>query len=1298
MKCHNLNASLDKFFQSLSQPKDQKIKKTAVLGNFIDFNDPSASEEQDPLEQLPMMNELLKLPNYQSIISKLKGSIGMVNLIYRNGYHPLIELLLLKAFPAKSNDLFRSEEHSDYYFVPSEYFTRVPIPGVAQHVQPSRIRLDELLNGSRTKITREWLRSIYKYHDPNNKDAEHTRVSQLIGKPGEYAKELQNEVHPPEGFVPTPPERSPLGLNVARYEAGLQRIKDQHTVHINNVNQEIRTLVQRIKEINEDANLSEAKKKDQIRVTKEQINDKKRQREFEMDQARKARIALDTNIGEYITTDRVLNVSARDNDGFLSFNPQADVLKSGEDLYKKVLAGPKGVGSSASKHIEAVLTAVQTLRTKLINWNPSKQSLSDVRDEFVEYLGSPDHPVQEERLKVYNNIITTIKGRFVQLHNTIKEGVVSQNKVLILDDFDQSALCVKDPSSKKTTLSDNATRGLLSTAVGKNDSGLLRDDSQARTERGNRTVVVISSDPIDDLPSNSTPIDMGVSAVTDPEARIILKYILRKYGKEAQLKYKRRLYKEISDDYSQKLKENPSEEVKWKMERDQEEKMVNEKTEAMSSSLGTISEKLMRSMINSIQGLSVKDAIAVTRESLKAGLKYDDDLIDPEFSFDEAIVKDNLETTVNEIHGTGSLGLTDVKPNVLFENYSYRTGEDSPWGTRVPQIGAMGVKVKKLTDQIAANEEEMAQIDYQLNIQKKLPQNDPKRLATPQVQEKQKRKQALSNYNKNLRLQLESLSAHQFPHFYILWGRPGTGKSVWPEALANLLGLKIKAVDMGNQKSMWLGETEANARKLFSTMRSSRDLIFLFDEIDKQVVSNSGPGSGEKAHETTQHIIAELLKFFDNTENEKAFKQNNVYFVMTTNALENINNALVSRAEVQEVKLPNKPKDYKKFFLNNYYVEKRKDPYHPWFVSDTDIGEIDPATITDDTPEGVMDGWRTTELILFGGKSKDGKVYPGIDWDKVSEIFAARSDDEERAVDFRTLKQMMIEMWQQDASWRLSVENIGEGLQKTVSGAPATTENFIEAAEYVHTTAGGCNNINRGFLQMSTRRSTQVNEKLKEFFDKGGQLVPKTYVNPFTKDEKTILTLPDEFEKMARGESPEGEKKEEDEEGEYVQQKDPATGRMKTVWVPKGGKTPAQEMKDLSESGFDVKPLIPEGEEADELDLPDTPEPAKATPSPEEKGKEKQKKVPSPGSMMKEKQKEETIQSSTDYFYNYLKKNGFINEKGEFDLSVEADKKVEAKNLAKTNVKQPDAPWPGAPVDENGICTYHWGFTMIIPK
>jgi DNA segregation ATPase FtsK/SpoIIIE-like protein len=292
---------------------------------------------------------------------------------------------------------------------------------------------------------------------------------------------------------------------------------------------------------------------------------------------------------------------------------------------------------------------------------------------------------------------------------------------------------------------------------------------------------------------------------------------------------------------------------------------------------------------------------------------------------------------------------------------------------------------------------------------------------------------------------------------------------------------------------------------------------------------------------------------------------------------------------------------------------------------------------------------------------------------------------------------MLIEMWRQDASYRISLESIGLGDKKQrITGVPLTTENIIEASEFVHTTAGGNNNIDRGFLSLAAKKSTEVNKILEPYFSGQKSWETEKYMDPLSGKEKIRIKLPDDVNRIMKGESKVEEEGKEP-EGEFVQEKDPETGRMKTVWKPK--KTPTQKMKDLEEKGFERKPIVPEEEEEEELTV-ETPITRISPEKEKENSKDLKKKDRGESTLVKEENM--GVQSSTDYVYDYLNKQGFISDKGKLFIPHKTSKKINKIDSGipeiSNDLQAPRLSWANVIWDDNGIATFHNGFTMVAPR
>ncbi|MCL2176329.1 MAG: ATP-binding protein [Firmicutes bacterium] len=87
----------------------------------------------------------------------------------------------------------------------------------------------------------------------------------------------------------------------------------------------------------------------------------------------------------------------------------------------------------------------------------------------------------------------------------------------------------------------------------------------------------------------------------------------------------------------------------------------------------------------------------------------------------------------------------------------------------------------------------------------------------------------------------------------LLYGAPGTGKSMIAKAIANEVGAVFFEVKCSDIMSKWFGEAEKNIKNLFDTARSAGRAVIFFDEFEA-IGARRGGGSSVMAR-----IIPELL-------------------------------------------------------------------------------------------------------------------------------------------------------------------------------------------------------------------------------------------------------------------------------------------------------------------------------------------------------------------------------------------------------------------------------------------------------
>ena len=126
----------------------------------------------------------------------------------------------------------------------------------------------------------------------------------------------------------------------------------------------------------------------------------------------------------------------------------------------------------------------------------------------------------------------------------------------------------------------------------------------------------------------------------------------------------------------------------------------------------------------------------------------------------------------------------------------------------------------------------------------------------------------------------------------LLYGLPGTGKTMIAKAIAKETGAKMFTVKPSDLLSKWFGNSEKNVRKLFLAARSERNAVIFFDEIEGFAASRDGD------NDSMNRVVGELLTQMQGVTNGD--EENGILLIAATNRPWDIDSAFLRPGRFDE--------------------------------------------------------------------------------------------------------------------------------------------------------------------------------------------------------------------------------------------------------------------------------------------------------------------------------------------------------------------------------------------------------------
>lgn len=124
----------------------------------------------------------------------------------------------------------------------------------------------------------------------------------------------------------------------------------------------------------------------------------------------------------------------------------------------------------------------------------------------------------------------------------------------------------------------------------------------------------------------------------------------------------------------------------------------------------------------------------------------------------------------------------------------------------------------------------------------------------------------------------------------LFYGPPGTGKTLLAKAIATEFSLNFFSVKGPELLNMYIGESEANVRRVFQRARDARPCVVFFDELDSVAPKrgNQGDSGG-----VMDRIVSQLLAELDGMSSGDEGGSGGVFVIGATNRPDLLDNALL---------------------------------------------------------------------------------------------------------------------------------------------------------------------------------------------------------------------------------------------------------------------------------------------------------------------------------------------------------------------------------------------------------------------
>ena len=1026
----------------LSTTLEQFEKFASHVGEFSNV----LSEDVAAID-MRMAKEMAALPKYSGVINSLRECVGVVNFVTGNEFGPLVERILHMAFPLSGSSVYHmglgNSIPGEYIVDAREYFAPAGAPRPEQLAILSQ--LEDVVLGKAVTPIRELIEGRSQASSVKDFDK---ACEDSMGKPfweklksvmksmtdAEEALErgsIKNKMMAAYQNIMSEYENRAYNAYIRQYNRGKPKDKQRPEAIARNdsVVSKLRSDFTTLRE-----QYLAAKAAIPAKVLAPLAGDAAQGVERDPDFAR---------IQSYFTPkrDAYSHQVVRDNNGFIDYNPSTDIKKITNSVIEAVDAyrqdhDPVGITRSAIN-----------LWNVLKGYTTGDATVVRLKNQILDILGDMGTSNPEKQASNAINMVSKWSEIHRMLYEMINK-VQNHGSVILMSNVDYSSLvsASKNPDDQKMLSSINSVLDKFNRRMeadfsrGRTSAMPRQDGGRAMMPR--KAMVLISSSKIDNLQTTET-VELGNMPVDAEEAEIIVRNIMEyTYEKDYRDINYFRMAHEVE-------KQKPA-------NRDAAMSNVDAHLDSMWLTQGKPMDDTIKEIQEMIIGLGQAQAIQIVKQTIKNAITttYDEETQTKNGVQLDANkwVKECIEQS-NKIHDENVPGMKSRRAKVAFEDYVFKkTGEHGiAWSNMIGQFGQVKAEYQILRQYIHALNVKIGDIDRDLS-------------STRQSEQSKIEKETLkAGYytERNRAIIRRDMLLRSMPHFIVLYGKPGVGKTVWSDALADLFGFPIREINFQETKEKWYGETGRKTVKLMNIVKNSRNTVFLLDELDRDIemqgegsVGGGGAGGG---HSVDKGMTKTLLTTFE--EEQPRFINNNVFVIITTNYLGSMDKALLSRTKgnIYKVEAPDDPADYKRFIDSFLHTEMKDTPDAPWLT------EIVDSMNKQGVGVNIKDYWTSLQTLLSS-----------VDLNKLCEIIAKRE------LGFRTTSGVIRMAVMNHNAYMMSKRQIERGERTDIIGMPFTTENLIHAANIAKDDDDKNENNLYGVRETAAELDQRINKRLKD--------------------------------------------------------------------------------------------------------------------------------------------------------------------------------------------------------------------------